>query len=209
LSRFFPGGLDYFLSSVAALLAVVAMGSLAVLYVINLLHKDSPSAVVPRLAGLYLNALAVNDYGTAYPMLSEASRLHCTSLEYSLRGDPVPWSWSNMSLALLEPQLAIVEYDRLSANRPTIRQTLLLVKEGGKWVIPYDEPALSRARHALQLGRNELALVEAQQAAAVDPYDADALTTICAAERRLKLGQADDDCRSAQETAKRYPRAPR
>jgi hypothetical protein len=209
LSRFFPGGIDYFLSSVAALLAVVVMGGFAVLYVIDLLHKDSPSAVVPRLAGLYLNALAVNDYGTAYPMLSEPSRFRCTSLEFSLRGDPMPWTWSNLKLAMLEPKLAIVEYDRLAAGRPIARQTLLFVKEGPKWVIPYDEPALSRARHALDVGQNELALLEAQQAFSVDPYDAAALTAVCAAERRLKLPQADEDCRAAEETAKRYPRAPR
>ena len=209
MSRFFPGGLDYFLSSVIALLAVVVMGVLSVLYVINLLHKDSPSSVVPRLAGLYLNALAVNDYGTAYPMLSETSRLHCSSLEFSRLGDPSPWSWANLRLVLLEPDLAIVEYDRLSAQKRPSRRTLLFVREGGKWMIPFDDPALSRARQALTMGQSELALVEAQQAFAVDAHDAQALATVCAAERGLKLAQAEADCRAADDTAKRYPRSPR
>ena len=205
-----PSGPEYFVSSVAALLAVVVMLGGAAFYILNVLHQRSPSTIVPQLAKNHLDALSANNYAYAYLMLTRASRIHCTLEEFRLLSDTPQWSWSNLSVVSIEPDAVVMEYDLTPLGRRPVRTSLIFAYDHGRWARPYNRPALLHAQEALARGDAEVALMSALQAIRLDPRDPAARASLCAADRALKLvDRAESDCRVVDELARRYPSSKR
>jgi hypothetical protein len=203
---YLPGGIAYFAKSVLAILAMIAMGGGALLGLLLVRRAQSADVLVPKLAKHYLESLVDNDYATAYDMLTAGARSNCTLDEFRLLRDTTPWSWSNLTMAKIEPDAVIMQYDLNVQGRLPIRDTLVFVHENHRWARPYNWPVLAKAEEAFERNDPDLAIMKANEAVRLDPRDPMARGYLCESVYFRKLtDRVEPACRTALELAQRYP----
>ncbi|MCX5797175.1 MAG: zinc ribbon domain-containing protein [Elusimicrobia bacterium] len=167
-------------------------------------HK--PQSAIPRAATQYLNALSGGDLPGAYALLSHASQVHCTLDEFRAGREDAPWTWSDIKLARLEPEAAVVKYRLLVKGRPAKDDFLIFLIEDGRWVRPYNWNLLQRAEEAFTRSDPDMALILAQAAVNIDPRDPMARGYLCEAVYYRKVpAQTAQECAAALQLSQVYP----
>lgn len=206
LLQIIPSGAAYFVKSVLALLAMVAMIGGALWLMLSAHRARSPEVLVPQLAQRYLDALRSNDYATAYAMLSEDSKRACTLDEFRLSRDSAPWTWDDLSVSKVEPAVVVLQYDLTLEDRAALRDTLVFVKERANWARPYNRSLIKKADEAFQHNEPDLALIHSQQAVRLDPRDPLARASLCESVYACRLAdEIEPACRTALAMAQSTP----
>lgn len=165
-----------------------------------------PEVLVPRLAARYLNALRANDYETAYSHFSESARKNTTLEEFKASRDATAWSWANLELKHREAGAILLRYDLAVQGSPSRSDHILFVKEGGRWVRPYNWTLMRKVEDAFEKGNPDVGLLIAQTAAAINPRDPMARGYLCeAAYYRKAPEETVQQCLDALKLAQVYP----
>ena len=130
-----------------------------------------PENAVPRLAARYLDALSRYDSPAAYEMLSRDSKASCTEEEFKALRDPTPWTWSDLTLAGVETDVAVIKYQIKIEGKPPQEDFLFFLKEQGAWVRPFNWNLLKKAEEAIAQSNHDMALLVAQSAVRINPRD--------------------------------------
>jgi tetratricopeptide (TPR) repeat protein len=185
--------------------AVVGLGA-AGYGVWNFMEFHKPENLVPSLATRYLDALRSRDFTGAYALLSDAAKRGTTLDEFSASRGGKPWSWSGLSLEKQDPDAMLFSYSLKPDGAPAHRDRLLFVRQGERWVLPYDAALLRRVGQAFARGDADKAFLLAQQAADVDPRDPAAWSDLCEVSyRRQNPTVVAAKCLKALDAAQAYP----
>ncbi|MDD5627605.1 MAG: zinc ribbon domain-containing protein [Elusimicrobia bacterium] len=167
---------------------------------------QKPQSAIPRAAAQYLDALSRGDVAGAYALLSNASRIRCTLDEFRAGREETPWTWSDISLARLEPEAAVVKYRLQVKGQPAKDDYLIFLREDRSWVRPYNWNLLQRAEEAFIRSDPDMALIMAQAAVDIDPRDPMARGYLCEAVYYRKVPtQTEKECAAALKLAQVYP----
>jgi hypothetical protein len=181
---------------------------LALAAVAGLIYADyhRPSKEVLRAAGQYLDALSRQDLPAAYGLLTSASQTHCAQAEFRTGREGTSWTWSDAKIVRLEPDAATVKYRLQVLGRPPSEDYLILMREDGRWLRPYNWVILQRAQDALDRSDADMALLLAQEAARINPRDPVAQGFVCEAVNSRKVAaDAERECSRALSLSAEYP----
>lgn len=166
----------------------------------------TPPKAVPRMARSYLAYLSSGDYATAYYSLSRGARAHCTMDQFRLHQGTQSWTWSALSLVKTEPDLMMLEYSLKRRGGEPVRNFLTFNLEEDGWAIPFNDHIVARVEDWIKRGDIDMALIDAQEAVAVNPRDPVARAYFCQASYRHKLAaQAKQECAIAFKLHQDYP----
>jgi hypothetical protein len=165
-----------------------------------------PERLVPRLAARYLDALRARDFETAYELFSDAARKNVTLDEFKASRAGEEWAWSKLEIEHQEPGAMLLKYE-LSVNGASPRPDhLLFVKEGERWVRPYNGTLMRKVEEAFEKGSTDNGQLLAQVAAAIDPRDPMARGYLCEAAYYRKAPQETvSQCMDALKLSQTYP----
>ena len=165
-----------------------------------------PENAVPRLAARYLDALSRYDSPAAYEMLSRDSKASCTEEEFKALRDPTPWTWSDLTLAGVETDVAVIKYQIKIEGKPPQEDFLFFLKEQGAWVRPFNWNLLKKAEEAIAQSNHDMALLVAQSAVRINPRDPMARGYLCEAVFYRKVpAETERECALALRLSQTYP----
>ena len=165
-----------------------------------------PQDAIPRAAAQYLKALSEGNLPAAYALLSRASQTHCTLDEFRSGREDTPWTWSDIKLARLEDEAAVVKYRLLVKGQPAKDDFLIFLLEDGRWVRPYNWNLLQRAEYAFARNDPDMALILSQEAVAIDSRDPMARGYLCEAVYYRKVpAETERECAAALQLSQVYP----
>lgn len=169
-------------------------------------ESQKPEVLVPRLAAQYLDALQRRDYAAAYAMFSDGARKNATLEEFKAsRGDEL-WRWANLEIKHREPAAILLRYDLNVQGQQSRPDHLLFVKEGDRWVRPYNWTVMRKVEDAFEKGMPDNGLLLAQVAASINPRDPMARGYLCEAAYYRKAPQETvKQCEDALRLAQVYP----
>ncbi len=201
-----PNGPIYFIKSVVAILFILALIGGGVLFALQRRAAMRPEAIVTGLAQQYLTSLSNGDYAAAYAMLSQSAQAQSSLDEFRELRDTTPWTWSSISVASVEPDAVMIQYDLSLAGGPPQKDYLLFVQEAGRWVRPYTWGLLKKIEGAFERGDPDMAMLLAQAAVSVDSRDPMARGYLCEAFYYRKVPQsAQKECEEALALIQKYP----
>ncbi|MBI5241518.1 MAG: zinc ribbon domain-containing protein [Elusimicrobia bacterium] len=165
-----------------------------------------PMNALPRAAARYLGALSSGNIQGAYDMLSLEARAHCSLDEFRSWREDTPWTWSDIRLARLEPEAAVVRYTLKIQGQAPKDDFLIFLREEGDWVRPYNWNLLQRAEESFSRNDPDMALILAQEAVRIDPRDPMARGYLCEAVYYRKVpAETERECAHALELSRLYP----
>ncbi len=180
----------------------------ALLTAVGFFYHDHqrPMNAVPRVAARYLDSLSSGDTRGAYALLSLKARAHCNLDEFRSWREETPWTWSDLRLARLEPEAAVVRYTLKVKGQPPKEDFLIFLREEGRWVRPYNWNLLQRAEESFTRNDPDMALILAQEAVRIDPRDPMARGYLCEAVYYRKVPEETErECSYALQLSKTYP----
>jgi hypothetical protein len=187
-------------------LAAVAGMALCGFAIWNWYESRKPEVLVPRLAAQYLDALQRRDYAAAYAMFSDAARKNATLEEFSASRGSEVWTWANLEIKHQEPGAFLLRYDLNVQGQQSRADHVLFVKEGDRWVRPYNWTLMKKVEEAFEKGAPDNGLLLAQVAASINPRDPMARGYLCEAAYYRKAPQeAVRQCLDALRLAQVYP----
>jgi len=182
------------------ILAVAAVGYLAYY------DYNKPEKAIPRAAAQYLGALNHLDFPGAYALLSQEARAHCSLEEFRALSDETPWTWSDVQIVRLEPEAAVVKYRLISNGQPPSDDFLILLREDGKWMRPYNWNLLQKIEDAFARKDPDMALLLAQAAVRINPRDPIARGYLCESVYfRNVPAETERECALAISLSRIYP----
>lgn len=169
-------------------------------------ESRKPEVLVPRLAAAYLDALARRDFEAAYGYFSNSARQNATLEQFKAARGDVAWSWSNLEIKHREADAVLLRYDLNVQGAESRADHLLFIKEGDKWVRPYNWTLMKKVEEAFEKGDPESGLLLAQTAALINPRDPMARGYLCEAAYYRKIpDETVKQCLVALELAQDYP----
>ncbi len=190
------------INGLAALLGMLAMGA----GIWHWYESRKPEVLVPRLAAQYLDALRARDYEAAYAHFSDSSRKNATLEEFKASRDATEWTWANLEIKHREPGAILLRYDLNAQGAQSRPDHILFVKEGARWVRPYNWTIMRKVEEAFEKGNPDVGLLLAQTAASVNPRDPMARGYLCeAAYYRKAPEETVKQCLDALRLAQVYP----
>lgn len=190
------------INGLAALIGMAACG-----FVIwNWYESQKPEVKVPRQAAQYLDALQRRDYEAAYAMFSDAARKNATLDEFKASRGSEEWTWANLEIKHQEAGAILLRYDLNVQGQQSRADHVLFVKEGDRWVRPYNWTLMKKVEDAFEKGMPDNGLLLAQVAASVNPRDPMARGYLCEAAYYRKAPQETvKQCLDALRLAQIYP----
>lgn len=163
---------------IKTLLAVLVLGGAGSQY----LRYNDPKRTALETAENYLNFIRLKDGPAAYDLLSVQARANCDFAEFQalISGRAFADEAVDPSQIRLGENTASVPYGKIGAE-------LFLVREQGRWAVPYNENLIARAREALGRGDADMALLLSRSASRVSPEDPEARGLLCQAYALRKM----------------------
>lgn len=187
-------------------LAAVAGMVVAAAAIWHWYESQKPEVKVPRLAAQYLDALKAKDYDAAYAMFSDAAKKAATPEEFKASRTDADWTWANLEIKHREPGAILLRYDLNIQGAESRPDHVLFVKEGDRWVRPYNWTLMKKVEESFEKNNPDVGLMLAQTAASINPRDPMARGYLCeAAYYRKAAEETVKQCLDALRLAQIYP----
>ena len=162
---------------VLAVLVLIAAG-------FQYLRLNDPKRTALLAAEEYLASISLQNGPAAYALLSSQAKANCGLEEFksllNAPGQALGHFAVDPSKILLSKTAARVPYGKSNAS-------LFLIREGGRWAVPFNRNLLGKAQEALRRGDADMALLLSQSAIRVSPEDPEARGLLCQAYALRKM----------------------